>query len=49
MVENQRNLYRFPNIDNAIFQPSKIKSKSKVLLVWFRSKIVGKNGYMYTF
>ena len=25
MVENQRNLYRFPYLDNAIFQPSKIK------------------------
>ena len=31
MVENRRNLCHFPYVDNAIFQPSKIKL---VLLMW---------------
>ena len=35
MVENENNLCHFPDLDNAIIQPSKIKTYLKLIIIFF--------------
>ena len=35
MVENENNLCHFPDLDNAIIQPSKIKTYLKLIVIFF--------------